>query len=104
MLCVCCQARSHIEPKIDGTQVTLAIAEPCNLTVEINDDWVHSLHLFANPIEANAPQPNDPHVIYFGPGIHEIKAGITVGSGQTLYLAGGAILHGVGSEGGPLSV
>jgi hypothetical protein len=92
----------HIEPKIDGKHVTLTLAQPRNLTIEVNDDWIHSLHLFANPMETDAPRQDEPNVIYFGPGVHTIREGIKVTSGKTLYLAGGAILRAEGSAGGPV--
>ncbi|WP_420477481.1 glycosyl hydrolase family 28 protein, partial [Noviherbaspirillum sp. ST9] len=40
----------------------------------------------------NKPDPKDPNVIYYGPGIHNISH-IQVGSNKTLYVAGGAILR-----------
>lgn len=92
----------HIEPKVEGSAITLRLAEPRNLTVEVNGDWVHSLHLFASPMETDVPRPDDPNVIYFGPGIHEVHDGIKVTSGKTLYIAGGAVLRGIGSGGGPV--
>jgi hypothetical protein len=92
----------HIEPTIQGSTLTFTIAEPRNLTVEVNGDWIHSLHLFASPIEADAPRADDPNVFYFGPGIHEMRKGITVTDGKTLYIAGGAILRGIGPGGGPV--
>jgi hypothetical protein len=82
-----------IKPKISGNKVTFTISQPEQLTLEVNGDWNNSLHLFANPVESNAPSPNDPNVIYFGPGRHEIES-LKVGSGQTLYLAGGAVVYG----------
>jgi hypothetical protein len=91
---------SRIEPKVAGSRVTFTLNQPRNLTVEINGDTIHSLHLFASPIETDAPRPDDPNVIYFGPGIHEIHDGIKVTSGKTLYVAGGAILRGIGATGG----
>ena len=92
----------HIEPKAEGRVIALAVSAPRNLTVEVNGDWVHSLHLFASPMETDAPCLDDPNVIYFGPGIHEVHEGIKVTSGKTLYIAGGAILRGIGSGGGPV--
>ena len=83
-----------IVPRIRGKQLTLTITDPKPLTVEVNDDWVHSLHIFANPPEETAPRPDDPNVVYFGPGIHEIGH-LEIGSGKTLYLAGGAVVRGV---------
>jgi hypothetical protein len=91
---------AHIQATIRGTSVSLNLAEPRNLTIEVNGDWIHSLHLFANPVETDAPKPDDPNVMYFGPGIHEVREGIHVTDGKTLYIAGGAILRGIGAGGG----
>ena len=90
---------SGIIPRIAGRKVTFALAHPANLTLEINGDTTSSLHLFANPWETNVPSASDTNVIYFGPGLHEVADTINVGSGQTLYLAGGAVLRGVGRNG-----
>ena len=89
-----------IIPKTDGKTLTFTLDVPRNLTLEINGDWVHSLHLFASPLETDEPRADDPNVVYFGPGIHEIKEGIRIRDGQTLYIAGGAILRGTGTTGG----
>jgi hypothetical protein len=51
------------------------------------------LLLFANPIETGAPKPGDRGVIFFGPGVHQAGR-IDVTNGQTLYLAGGAVVKG----------
>ncbi|WP_281225895.1 glycosyl hydrolase family 28 protein [Flavobacterium aquiphilum] len=84
-----------IEPKIKGNTLSFSLSNPANLSVEINDDIFHNLHLFANPIETNVPNPKDPNVIYFGPGIHEISnQKLKVASNKTVYLAGGAVLKG----------
>lgn len=91
-----------IVPAVHGRQVTLKLSEPRNLTVEVNGDWVHSLHLFASPPETDVPRPDDPNLIYFGPGIHEVHDGIKVTDGKTLYIAGGAVLRAVGPKGGPV--
>jgi hypothetical protein len=84
---------SGIQPVIAGNQVTFTIARPQPLAMEVNGDWVHGLQLFANPMEANAPSPNDTNVIYFGPGMHQVQD-LKVGSGKTVYVAGGAVLYG----------
>jgi hypothetical protein len=88
-----------IIPHIDGRNVTFPLDHPANLTIEINGDTTSSLHLFANPWETKIADVNDTNTIYFGPGIHEVTNTIKVASGQTLYLAGGAVLRGVGSNG-----
>jgi hypothetical protein len=83
-----------IKPTLCGSRLSVRLARPANLTIEVNGNWVGALHIFANPLEANAPKPDDPNVIYFGPGIHEVSH-MVVGSGKTVYVAGGAVVRGV---------
>jgi hypothetical protein len=83
-----------IIPVIRGNSVSFPVKSPGNLTVEINGEWVRSLHIFINPPEANAPKPDDPNVIYFGPGIHEVTH-LVVGDNKTLYIAGGAVVRAI---------
>jgi polygalacturonase len=61
----------------------------------VNGDRLHNLHLFANPMETNVPSPADTNVIYFGPGLTANRRVIRVGSGKTVYLAGGSVVQGV---------
>ena len=89
---------SGIVPVVHGNRVTFTITQPLPLTLEINGDWVGSLHLFANPLEIDPPRPDDPNVIYYGPGIHEVD-GVVVPSGKTVYIAGGAIVRGKPASG-----
>lgn len=84
----------QLQPKIAGRRLTFTLTEPRNLTIEVNGDAIGSLHLFANPPETNVPRPDDPNVIYFGPGIHEVSR-LVVKSHQTVYVAGGAVVRGV---------
>ena len=78
---------------VDGATVTFTLTEPRNLSIEIDGDLFNNLQLHANPIESNAPDPDDPDVIYFGPGLHKTTDNVVkVPSGKTLYLAGGAVL------------
>lgn len=86
-------ASSGIAPVVDGNRVTFTIPKPQPLELEVNGDWVHGLQVFANPMETDAPNPHDPNVIYFGPGIHQIED-LKVGSGKTVYVAGGAVIYG----------
>ena len=90
-----------IVPVIEGRRLTFSLAEPKHVTIEVNGNWVGALHLFANPPEAQAPRPDDPNVIYFGPGIHEVT-GVTVGSGKTVYVAAGAVVKGMADGRGPV--
>lgn len=81
-----------ITPVIRGRSVSFTVASPANLTVEINGEWVKSLHLFVNPLETDVPKPDDPNVIYFGPGVHEVSH-LVIGDNKTVYVAGGAVVR-----------
>ena len=84
-----------IEPKVNGNTLTFKLNRPGNLSVEVNDDIFHNLHLFANPIETFIPDKNDTSLIYFGSGLHQLDNDtLNVSSGKTVYLAGGAVLMG----------
>jgi polygalacturonase len=84
----------NIKPEIVNGTVKFSVQPGQNLTIEINGEIIKSLHIFANPVEKSKPAPNDPNVIYYGPGIHEISR-LVVKDNQTLYLAGGAVLRAV---------
>jgi len=86
-------ASCGITPEIDGNTLSFDLGGPANLTLEVNGNEVRSLHIFANPWEDNPPKAGDPNVIYFGPGIHETD-NLKVSSGQTVYVAAGAIVRG----------
>jgi len=84
-----------IKPSINGNTLTFKLNRPRNLSVEVNGDIFHNLQLFANPIDSFIPDIKDTNLIYFGPGIHQLKGGnLKVPSGKTVYLAGGAVLMG----------
>jgi hypothetical protein len=85
---------AKIVPAVQGKGVTFTVPEPRNLVLEVNGNWVNSLQIFANPMEAGAPAPNDPNVIYYGPGVHEVTR-VVVGDGKTVYVAGGAVVRAV---------
>ena len=74
--------------------LSFTLETPKPISIEVNDEWVGSLHLFANPAEKNAPKPGDTNVLYFGPGIHEVKH-LVVTNNQIVYVAGGAVVRGV---------
>ena len=87
-------ASANIVPHYCGRWVTFFVKKAANLTVEINGEWVKSLHIFVNPIQENIPKPNDPNVLFIGPGIHEIS-NLNIGDNKSIYVAGGAILKAV---------
>ena len=85
-----------ITPCIDGNTMTFKLDRPRNLSVEVNEDIFHNLHLFANPIDEKKPKKlKDKNLIYFGPGIHTFPGDtLNVPSGKTVYIAGGALVKG----------
>ena len=85
----------QIVPQINGNTLTFKLDQPRNLSVEVNGDIFHNLHLFANPVDEFKPNLKDKNLIYFGPGLHKPEGGrVRVSSGKTLYLSGGAVLMG----------
>jgi hypothetical protein len=81
-----------VVPETDGDFIRFTIRRPGQYVVEVND-YHKALHLFADPPERDIPDPADPDVTYFGPGVH--CAGLVpVRSGQTVYLAAGAVVYG----------
>ena len=81
----------NIQPTINGDKITFTLSEPCQLAVEVND-YHKALHLFANAIEEKPVTKPDEHTVYFGPGIH-YPGIIEVKDNQTVYIAGGAVVH-----------
>lgn len=81
-----------IEPVVEGQNISFTLNEPKHLTIEVNGDWHESLHIFANPFEENIPNPDDPNVVYFGPGIHDVTS-LKVEDNTTVYIAGGAYIR-----------
>ncbi len=75
---------------VDDHTITLALNRPCKLSIE-PDGRSGPLLLFANPLETDIPEPDDERVVYFGPGVHKPEK-IVLGTDQTLYLAGGAVV------------
>lgn len=86
----------EITPTIAGNTMTFTLNRPRNLSVEVNGDIFHNLHLFANPIDENKPKKlKDRNLIYFAPGVHQLPGDtLNVPSGKTVYVAGGAIVKG----------
>ena len=62
-------AAAGIVPEVEGDTIRFTVARPGQYTLEVNGS-AQALHLFANPPEENIPDPGDPTVRYFGPGVH----------------------------------
>lgn len=83
----------------NGNTLSFSLDEPKTLEFEMTGEA--PLLLLATPLETNIPDKNDPNVLYFEPGLHEAGV-INAQSGQTIYLASGAVvigrIQGVGVE------
>lgn len=80
-----------IRPSVKGRRISFQISKTGQVTVEL-DGPHRALHLFADPPESGVPKAGDPNVLYFGPGIHR-PGKITLRTGQTVYVAGGAVVY-----------
>jgi hypothetical protein len=83
-------AKYGIQPAIADGEATFTTSTQFNISFEPTGQN-SPLHLFSNPIEIGAPNQGDPNVVYFGPGIHK-PTRIDLTAGQTLYIAGGAVV------------
>lgn len=81
-----------IIPEIEGNVIRFTLPGPGKIAVEVNDRH-RAFHLFASRIETDKPDPDDPGVHYFGPGIHEAGT-ITLQSDESVYIEAGAIVYG----------
>ncbi len=84
-----------IQPEFKDSFIHLTLTKPCNLSIELNGDYLKfPLYLFTNAPEVNAPKPGDKGVIYFEGGKVHNAGLITPKSGETVYIAGGAVVKG----------
>lgn len=84
-----------IKHEVTGNRLLFKLNQPSNLSIEINGDIMHNLHLFANPVSSLMPDKKDKNLIYFGPGVHPIPGGkLLVPSDTQVYVDGGAVLMG----------
>lgn len=85
----------NIKHEVKANTIYFRLNKANNLSVEINGDIFHNLHLFANAIDRYVPNKKDTNLIYFGAGVHKIDGGKKyIPSGKTVYIAGGAVLMG----------
>ncbi len=83
-----------VRPRIEQGVIRFSLDRPANLSIEVNGELARPLFLFANPIERDAPKPGDEGVHYFAGGkIYDVGI-LEVGSDETVYIAGGAIVRG----------
>jgi hypothetical protein len=82
---------------VHGEVITFSLDSPKNVVIQVNDNIWDVLNLLTNPIETEVPQPSDPGVIYFYPGINNSTAATTnkqllIPPGKTVYVAPGATI------------
>ena len=85
---------SSIVPEVKEGVVSFTITEPGQYTVVFNGSVNQALHIFANPLETDVPDKDDPNVFWIGPGEWVMDA-IVLTDNQTLYISGGAVLHSI---------
>ncbi|MEI7503012.1 MAG: T9SS type A sorting domain-containing protein [Paludibacter sp.] len=79
--------------KTSARTIKFNVPSDCNLSVEINGNTDMPLFVFSNPLEVNVPKPTDTNVRYYAAG-QIYTENITPKAGQTIYIAGGAIVRG----------
>jgi hypothetical protein len=96
--CIVRPRAAGVETSFADDVCTFTLTRPGTLSVEFEPDIhnpiEHPMLVFANPPEVDVPDPGDPDVLYLGPGIHQLGAGVPIESGKTIYIAGGAWVNG----------
>lgn len=77
-----------------GGNCGFTLDAPRNLSVEMDGDLDHPLFVFANSPEKDRPAKNAPKVRYFEAGKTHEAGEIVLSDGETLYMEGGAVVHG----------
>lgn len=78
----------------NGSTVRFPLDSPAKLSIELDGDLRDPLFLLANPPETEACSSGDPGVIYFEGGKAYDVGVLTLRSGETAYLAEGALVFG----------
>ncbi|MCU6707358.1 glycosyl hydrolase family 28 protein [Paenibacillus sp. J5C_2022] len=97
--------RAQIRPVVLGVvaevledEVRIPIRGPGKYIVETNDEMERPLFIMVHASEENVPAAGNANVIYYGPGLHVVST-LELYSGQTVYIAGGAVLRVMVPEG-----
>lgn len=88
----------EIPVQVKGRLISFDIEYPDDYVIEYNGDVSKTIHLFANEYDEEMymtaeEASKDPNIVYIGPGVYKTDA-IALSSGQTLFLAGGALVYG----------
>ncbi len=87
--------RLGIRPRRQGRTITFDLNGPAQITISRPGDYLadaEMLYLFANPPEQHPPVAARAGLRYFGPGVH--RENIDAATGDTIYLAPGAVVFG----------
>jgi len=87
-----------LTPELEGQEVRLPISGPGKYILETNDDMERALFIMVHAAEQDAPAEGDAGILYYGPGLHVVDT-LEIQSGQTVYIAGGAVLRVIVPEG-----
>ena len=85
-------ARFGIVPELKDGKAAFTLDQPRKIVLKTAEDELHPLVILAD--EPDTDIPSGPDVTYFGPGFHDIGLQYEVKDGETLYIAGGAIVRG----------
>ena len=80
-----------IVPEVTDGVIRFTLEKPTYFTVEPYGRH-NALHVFADPLSSYNIDKNDPNVLYFGPGEHDVGM-IYLKSGQTLFIDEGAVVY-----------
>lgn len=87
-----------IKYNVKDNIIYFTLDKPSKLSLEVNGDRLNNLHIFANALEKEIPNIDDPNVVYFDAGVHKPEEGsediFNIASNQTVYLAPGAVVQG----------
>ncbi len=89
-------ASAGLQAAVKDDTASFTLARPRKLSIEFNGSENRPLILFAGAPESypgGVPRPGQPGVRHFGPGVHEAGE-IRLAAGETLYIAGGAVVKG----------
>ena len=87
--------RLGIRPRRNGRTITFTLDGPAKITISRPNDYLaqaEMLYLFPNAPEKDPPTADRPGLRYIGPGAH--TENIDAASGNSIYLAAGAVVVG----------
>jgi len=116
----------EIPARISGNTIRFQLDQARQVAVIVNGDRANPLFVFGKEHETNLPDftadnvidfskrpakhndPDRPNILYFPPGVYDLvelgynlNEGFPLDAGDTVYIAGGAVVHGAFSSTGP---